>query len=202
MIVLHKPSEAAKEKFLLEQQTLRYSYPHVAASMHLSQHVPAGYTRDRYRLLLGQGEGCFVRAKSALIQWTMYNNGWTELYPTIPEVRSGETVNVIANHFGFWSFNAVRIVYRVDEQGYVRRFGFAVGTLPGHLEQGEERFCIEWHQEDDSVWYELFAFSKPKHQLVKLGYPLARMMQKRFAIDSQQAMRQAVTEKQTLLSGF
>ncbi|HVS00766.1 MAG TPA: DUF1990 domain-containing protein [Thermoanaerobaculia bacterium] len=70
----------------------------------------------------------------------------------------------------------------------MRRYGFAYGTLTGHGERGEERFTVEWNREDDSVWYELYAFSRPAHWLVKLGYPVTRWYQKRFARHSKRVM--------------
>src|SRR6185436_6673895 len=75
------------------------------------------------------------------------------------------------------------------EAAGIRRFGFAYGTLPDHIERGEERFLIEWDRKDDSVWYDILAFSQPRHPLVRLGAPVARLMQKRFARDSISAMR-------------
>ena len=72
----------------------------------------------------------------------------------------------------------------------VERFGFAYGTLPGHAERGEERFSVEYHAENDSVWYDLFAFSRPG-PLARLAYPFARSLQKRFARDSKAAMLEA-----------
>ena len=101
-------------------------------------------------------------------------------------------VGVLAHVLGLWSLNACRIVFTVDERGSDTRCGFAYGTLPDHVESGEERFTIEWHQADDSVWYDILAFSRPHHLLARLGYPLVRRLQKRFARDSAQAMMQAV----------
>ena len=75
--------------------------------------------------------------------------------------------------------SAARVVYLVEEGRPVRRFGFAYGTLPDHVETGEERFTVEWHENDDSVWYDMLAFSRPQHPLIKLSSPLARMLQKR-----------------------
>ncbi len=64
------------------------------------------------------------------------------------------------------------------------RFGFAYGTLPGHVEKGEERFAVEWDHGDDSVHYDVLGFSRPKHPMAWPGYPLARSLQRRFARDS------------------
>ncbi len=94
-----------------------------------------------------------------------------------------------ARSFGFWSLNACRVVYVLDEPGECKaKFSFAYGTLPDHAERGEERFTVEWLN-DDSVWYDLYAFSRPQHPLVKAGAPAGRMLQKRFARESLAAMR-------------
>jgi uncharacterized protein (UPF0548 family) len=98
---------------------------------------------------------------------------------------------VLAHLPGFWSLNACRIVFVIDEEGEVRRYGFAYGTLPEHVERGQESFVIEWNNEDDSVWYDIFAYSRPNHFLAKMGYPITRLLQKRFARDSMKAMLSA-----------
>jgi uncharacterized protein (UPF0548 family) len=82
----------------------------------------------------------------------------------------------------------------VDETGPVSRFGFAYGTLPDHAGTGEERFLIEWNREDNSVWYDILAFSRPNHFLTRLGYPLVRRTQKRFGRESAAAMQCAVRD--------
>ncbi|HEX9543896.1 MAG TPA: DUF1990 family protein, partial [Pyrinomonadaceae bacterium] len=79
-----------------------------------------------------------------------------------------------------------------DEDGLISRFGFAYGTLRDHVERGEERFTVEWHKQDNSVWYDILAFSQPRHPLVRLSFPLARMLQKRFVRDSKRRMVEAV----------
>jgi uncharacterized protein (UPF0548 family) len=56
--------------------------------------------------------------------------------------------------------------------------------MPDHVETGEERFTIEWHKSDDTVWYDILAFSRPRHVLARMGYPFVRRLQRRFARDS------------------
>lgn len=42
----------------------------------------------------------------------------------------------------------------IEEEGtLLKRYGFAFGTLSGHVEQGEECFTVEWCAADDSVFY-------------------------------------------------
>ena len=87
--------------------------------------------------------------------------------------------------------NACRIVYLVKENGSLEKYGFAYGTLPDHGEIGEERFTVEFNPADQSVWYDLYAISRPT-TLARLAYPFTRALQKRFARNSKVAMQRAV----------
>ncbi len=103
-------------------------------------------------------------------------------------------VGTLARVFGLWVVNVCRIVYVVDEKGPVTRYGLAYGTLRGHAEIGEERFLVEWHLADDSVWYDIRPVSKPGSFLTRLAYPLTRRLQRRFGHDSLRAMVDAVRQ--------
>jgi uncharacterized protein (UPF0548 family) len=89
----------------------------------------------------------------------------------------------------------------VDESGPIDKFGFATGTLPGHVESGEERFLIEWDRGENIVWYDILAFSRPHHFLTWLGYPVVRRTQKRFGRDSAASMLKAVRSGDELRVG-
>jgi len=106
---------------------------------------------------------------------------------------AGWNIAVCFRHLGFFSLNACRIVYLVDEDESIKRYGFAYGTLPDHGESGEERFIVEWDLAEDRVWYEILARSRPQQMLAKLGYPLSRSLQRKFAAGSKRAMLQVVT---------
>ena len=58
----------------------------------------------------------------------------------------GSDVAILIHHFGCHSLNGARIVYLIDDDGPVKRFGFAYGTLQEHAESGEERFMVEWNR--------------------------------------------------------
>jgi hypothetical protein len=122
----------------------------------------------------------------------MYELGWTKLcWPDAP-IAEGTVVGVLGRHFGLWSLNACRIAYTIEEEvPHLMRYGFAFGTLPGHVEQGEERFTVEWRRVDDSVSYEVFAFARPAHPLARVGPPFVQMVQRRFAAASLRAMAAA-----------
>jgi uncharacterized protein (UPF0548 family) len=186
MFLLKQPGEKTISKFLDEQRGLEFSYSFVGATHPEKSFSPLGFTKDHNRVYLGNGESTFIKAKEAIKNWKAYALGWTEIYPKT-QPQQGQTFCVSVNHFGFYSLSSLRIVYVVDEP---KRFAFAIGTLPGHVEKGEERFMVEW-LDDDSVHYDLLAFSRPQYPLVYLGYPVARQLQKRFARDSKKAMLEA-----------
>ena len=155
--------------------------------------MPRGYNVDRNRILLGRGENTWRAAVKAIRSWQMFNMPWIRLYSPSAPIQVGTGVAVLVQHFGFYSLNAARIVYVVDENGTVARYGFAYGTLAEHAESGEERFTVEWNRSQDEVWYDILAFSRPHHVLARLGYPVARRFQLRFARDSVAAVARAVT---------
>jgi uncharacterized protein (UPF0548 family) len=187
MFCFAKPSRNAIRAFLAAQQTQPFSYVEVGASRH---HAPPGYNIDHNRIELGLGPDLFARAKLAILRWSMFDMPWINLcWPDTP-IEAGATVAVLASHFRFWSINACRIVY-VIEHGPPQKYGFAYGTLPGHAARGEERFSVEYHPQTGAVWYDIYAFSRPRPP-ARLAYPFSRALQKRFARHSKAAMWKAV----------
>ena len=185
MFLPTKPTAERIRQFLASQKDQPFTYPDADIA---AQQSPPGYTLDHNRIKLGEGADAFRRAVEALRRWEMFNIGWLQLcWPDSP-IEIGTTVAVLADLRCFWSLNACRIATVFDEQGEVRRYGFAYGTLPDHVERGQESFIIEWHGSDDSVWYDLSAFSRPNHLLAKLGYPVTRALQKRVKRASMQEM--------------
>jgi uncharacterized protein (UPF0548 family) len=185
MLLLTRPNEARVRHFLSSQEDQPFTYPDADIAAHQS---PPGYTRDHHRIKLGEGVDVFRNAVDALSRWEMFNIGWLHLcWPDAP-IEIGTTVAVLADLRCFWSLNACRIARVFDEDGDIRRYGFAYGTLPDHVERGQESFIVEWNRADDSVWYDLTAYSRPNQLLAKLGYPVTRALQKRFARDSMRAM--------------
>lgn len=185
MFLLTEPSSSTILEFIASQSDLPFSYQTLGAT---NGQLPFGYTIDHNRVQLGKGLAVYERAVDALKEWKQFDLGWISIVPAGVAVKVGSTVAVKARAFGTWSLSAARVVYLVDEGRPVRRFGFAYGTLPDHVETGEERFTVEWHENDDSVWYDILAFSRPHHPLIKLAFPLARALQKRFARESMRRM--------------
>lgn len=191
MILFRRPPVSVVQRFLRDQQELPFSYGDVGATKGVP---PEGYVVDHSRVRLGGRPETYRAAVAAVRRWEMFRMPWLELFPSDAPIAAGSTVVILVPIAGAWWLNAARIAYVVDETtSSGLRFGFAYGTLREHAECGEERFLVEQNAGDGSVWYDLLAFSRPNHPLVRLGYPLVRMLQKRFARDSLQAMTRAVS---------
>ena len=189
MVSFRKPSPSKIQQFLEESGKENFSYPEIGQSIH-TEYVK-GYNNDFNRIRLGQGEDVFNAACEALCTWRMFPGGWAWIEPANAPIKEGQIVAMVAKVLGLYWVNNCRIVYLLDEEKPVRRFGFAYGTMGQHVEQGEELFSVEWLP-DGSVWYVIRAFSRPRFWLAKLGYPLARMFQRKFVRASKRAMKMEI----------
>jgi uncharacterized protein (UPF0548 family) len=185
VFLLRRPSADFVREFIANQSPLPFSYSDVGST---ATQPPAGYRIDHNRIQLGAGAMTYERAVAALKSWKQFDIGWVRVVPAETVLEKRAVVAVEAKAFGLWSLNAARVVYMIDDAGGLKaRFGFAYGTLPDHVEEGEERFTVEWHA-DDSVWYDIYAFSRPQHPLAQIAQPLVRKLQKQFARDSMAVM--------------
>jgi uncharacterized protein (UPF0548 family) len=190
---LRRPSDAFVQELLARQasQELTYSFPGETRDWPTPRR---GWNIDHERVLLGYGNEVFERGRAAIERWEMFPAEVATVFR--PGSLAGGQ-NVAVRYFAalvrLWMLFPARVIYVLDEQNDdCRRFGFGYGTLPGHLERGEERFLMEWDRRDNSVWYDLLAVSRPGHWLAWIGYPYARMEQGRFRRLSGEAMRTAV----------
>ena len=195
VISFRQPSPETLRRIVAVQSEKEFTYPSVGATK-AGGPAPTGYVLDQTRVELGRGSAVFDRAQAALERWDQFRLGWLQAFPDDTPIRAGETVVVLARAAGLWWTNAARIVYTINEPDEpTARFGFAYGTLPGHVESGEERFLIEWDRKTDQVWFDILAFSRPRHILTRIGRRQARAMQRRFGQQSAAAMQSIVATK-------
>jgi uncharacterized protein (UPF0548 family) len=187
MMRLTRPGLDEVTAHLASQNGRPFTYPDVGATR--DDRSPAGFAHDHNRQRLGHGAEAFERARQAIRGWIMFPAPLAFIEPLPIPIEVGAQAGVVVHAVGLWWLNAARIVYVIDEP---RRFGFAYGTLPGHVESGEERFLVEW-LDDDSVWYDLHAFSQPRYWMVRAARPLTRALQRRFGRLSKAAMLAAVS---------
>jgi uncharacterized protein (UPF0548 family) len=134
--------------------------------------LPAGYHYVTRHVRLGTGAEQFTSATKGLWQWQMHKRCGMQVH-TSPSLVARQNV-LMRVGFGPVRLNTpCRVIYVVEE---ARRRGFAYGTLPGHVESGEEAFIVT-HENDDSVWLDITAFSRPATTLMKVAGPFGRLGQ-------------------------
>jgi uncharacterized protein (UPF0548 family) len=192
VLSLRRPTKELIDRWLDAQRERNLNYAEVCGTR--GQPPAVGYDVDRYAVQLGSGKPTYERAVAAVRGLRMWDFNWVQIcWPTTP-IEVGSVLATLTRQLAVWSLNACRIVYLIHEEGPTHRFGFAYGTLEGHIECGEERFTVLWRMEDDSVWYEILAFSRPAHWLMRLAYPYVRRVQRRFGADSLRAIARAVAQ--------
>jgi len=133
--------------------------------------LPPGYEHNERRIRIGAEAETFSRAADAVLTWEMHRRAGLVVAAEGPAV-AGRTV-VLGAGVGVKLLIPCRVVYVVDEP---TRRGFAYGTLSGHPEQGEEAFVVT-RDDDETVWFEIKAFSRPGALLVRLAGPVGRAIQ-------------------------
>ena len=144
MFCFSKPSRDSIQAFLAAQRSQQFSYLEIGASR---EQAPNGYTADHNRIQLGRGASAFERAKIALRNWKMFDIPWIDLcWPSTP-IQAGATVGVLVSHLGFWSLNACRIVYVIEDNSnsgtYAPASPMALCMAMGKSERNASPLSIE-----------------------------------------------------------
>ena len=151
--------------------------------------LPDGFAHDVSRSKLGEGSSVFSGALQAFQRWKQFDLGWVRVSNIGASISLGQIVAVEVYALGLWSLNLSQIVDVISEAD---AFGFTYKTSPHHAEEGEERFLLTFDRSTEEVHYELEAVSRPQHWFPRLGYPVTRAFQHKFARDSHRRMRRAV----------
>ena len=194
MVRLRRPSARTIEG-ILGSGSLPFSYSELGATAQLDSRQVQGslasrYDVDRHQFTLGRGRSLFERAQSSLMAWRQFDIPWLEFHGA-RRVEPDQVVATLVSMTGVWFLNPCRVVYS-ESSPDGNSAAYAYGTLRGHAECGEERFRVSFDPVTEEVRYEIGAFSRPAIVLSKLGYPLARRLQRRFAASSAQALVRAV----------
>jgi uncharacterized protein (UPF0548 family) len=170
-----------------------FSYAEVAATADPARFaaLAANYDLDRHCFPLGDGRDLFERARASLLSWDHFEIAWLELLGAGTPPCAGQTVATLTRAAGLWFLNACRVVYVEGDGGSSNEVAFAYGTLPGHVEQGEERFAVCFDPATGAVTYRITAFSRPAVLATKVAKPWVRRIQRRFAASSAEALARA-----------
>jgi uncharacterized protein (UPF0548 family) len=183
-IAVASPAEVMRAEYLSALGDQGESQPH------------ARFAHDMLRTRIGAGNEAFERAIQGFQRWTQFDLGWVRVANPRARIEIGQIVAVEVQSLGLWSVNLSQIVEvrRTDSS-----FGFLYKTTRHHVEEGEERFALVLDPASNEVWYETEAVSRPRNFLARLGYPVTRAFQHRFARDSHRRMGESA---QILHSGL
>ena len=183
MFYLQWPSDERVRAVLRPLAAASVTHPHEGVTRSDLSEAPAGFVLDRYGVALGRGEGVFQAARAALPKFGHCPTSFTRVVRLEETFEPGTVFGTVASHFGFASMNPCRITDVIDEAD-AGRFGFCLGTLPGHAATGEERFLVSIDSGSGEVRYEVQAVSRPAVFLAHLGRPAMRRVQARFRAES------------------
>lgn len=201
MIYLRKPTDREINRVLDECQNEDFNYPFTGVTRELidSGAGPKGFRLDRFTFDLGFGEEVFEAAKSAIDSWQMFNHEMATLNPETAGTSLQQCVTVLFRGYGLWILNPARILYRLSETnlraGNVKHYGFAYGTVPGHIAKGEECFSVEIDSQTQQVQFRITVISRPGHFLSWIGRMIMLREQKRFRRLAGRAMKSYVDLK-------
>jgi uncharacterized protein (UPF0548 family) len=173
MMKFIRPSDSgAVERLVQSLAGVEPTYGDVGAT--LAGRQPEGFHHDRYETVLGVGPEVFERAVTGLRTWQAHRLPGLRILPDHQEIRTGMTIIVTLGTPILALAAPCRIVSVIEGQV---RWGFAYGTLPGHPEQGEEAFIVSISA-DQTVRFEIEAFSRSDDPLVRLSGPIGRGIQR------------------------
>lgn len=114
--------------------------------------------------VLGHGEDVFAAASERLLTWQAHAHA---------RVRAERLGNLVRLHVGPTTSSCLIL----REERSATRTTLVYGTLPVHVESGEEAFLIDLAP-DGTVTGRVIAFSRHAWWLAKLGGPVARAVQR------------------------
>jgi len=132
--------------------------------------VPAEIGLKRWKItdhseVLGHGREAFEAASEKLLGWQAHAHAG---------VRARRRGKLVRLHYGPTTYSCLII----REERTPTRTLLVYGTLPAHVESGEEAFLIEMAA-DGTVTGRVVAFSRHSWWLAKIAGPVARWMQRR-----------------------
>ena len=187
MLSIAEPSPAALDRLVARQHGQPFSYPDVGAT---PTSVPNGHRNGRQVVELGRGEAVFERASQGLRTWQAHRRAGVHVHPADAPLEEGVDVVLAVRVAHVWSTVACRLVYVLEEP---TRFGFAYGTLPDHVLEGEEAFTVE-RDDTDLVRFVVSAFFRPRGPIMAAVGPLVFRLDQQLVRRYLRGMQQHVTD--------
>jgi uncharacterized protein (UPF0548 family) len=146
------------------------TYPEVGATR--AGDLPVGYRRVVARARIGAGPRVFAAAVRGLRGFEMHRRAGLAVHTPATQVEPGvqASFGLGIGRLRLWA--PCEVVWVVDEP---RRYGYAVGTLAGHPESGEEAFEVSL--DGDDVWFDARVFSRPARWFTRVAGPATHLAQ-------------------------
>ncbi|NYF17842.1 uncharacterized protein (UPF0548 family) [Microbacterium sp. AK009] len=135
--------------------------------------LPSGYHHTRMERVVGHGRADFERAADLLFAGEVQRRAGAEVRMSKDPLREGTRVDMRVR-LGPLVFRIPCLVVWAERTPDA--CGFAYGTLPGHPEEGEERFELRLSPSGEVV-FAIVAFSRPGRWFTRIGGPAARRFQ-------------------------
>jgi uncharacterized protein (UPF0548 family) len=133
---------------------------------------PLGYRVSSAEVDLGEGSDIFDAAVGHLRNWRVHAQSLQTVIAK-SQVTTGTTVILVARIFPIYVTMACRVVYTIDAEN---AWGFAYGTLPHHVEKGEEQFLVS--KVGQRVHFSVTGYSRAGHSLTVVAGPIGKRLQK------------------------
>ena len=172
MFSVLKPSSSTLDALLEDQRDKEFSYQEVGATRSA---FPDGYRHLRRVIELGHGEPVFVGATEGLRRWQAHIRAGVVLRPPDASVEEAVAVVLTVPVAPVYATVACRIGYVVEDPA---RFGFAYGTLPHHVIEGEEAFVVE-RDDAGTVRFRISAFTRPRGRAMRAVAPVVQLLDER-----------------------
>lgn len=185
---LRKPRPEALDAIALAQQGEPLTYPEVGGTV---GPLPDRYRHGRHGAVLGRGQAVFDRAAEGLGRWEEHRRARVDVRPAGAPPAVGLVVALAVGVGPVYVTAACRVVGVTDEPG---RFGFAYGTLPHHVVEGEEAFLVT-RDEQDVVRFEVVSFTRPRGRAMSLVGPLLHPLDERVVRRYLRGMEQYMAER-------
>jgi uncharacterized protein (UPF0548 family) len=172
IVIPGRPRPEALAEHLRRAEASEVTYE--ATGMSVGQADPGALPSYERHLEVGRGDDAFARACEQLRRWRQHRAIAASVHPGLPPLEEGTTLLVLLPLVVATLVVPCRVVAVVDEPD---RFGFAYGTLPGHVETGEEAFVVE-RRPDGEVRFTVRVVAEPATPVLRAIGPLVAVGQR------------------------
>jgi uncharacterized protein (UPF0548 family) len=169
---LRRPNEQQLKSVLSAQS----KFPVTCATFDMSDqaHAPRGFKETGGSVLLGHGQSVLDGAVQNIKHWRVHEHAGLNVTPHGTEVNESDDVMLLKKLLIGYVTVSCRVLSITQSRD---QWGFTYGTLPHHVERGEELFMVA-RASDGAVTFTVRAMSRPGHFLTKVGAPVARLIQR------------------------